>query len=71
MLRNAATEAARLSCAPMMDWTDRHCRYFMRLLSPSVRLYTEMVTAAALIHGDAAFSGQGIFGAGWRLLRAE
>jgi len=36
-----------------MDWTDRHCRYFMRLLSPSVRLYTEMVTAAALRHGDA------------------
>lgn len=38
--------------APMMDWTDRHCRYFLRLLSPSVRLYTEMVTAAALHHGD-------------------
>ncbi len=37
----------------MMDWTDRHCRYFLRLLSPSVRLYTEMVTAAALTHGDA------------------
>ena len=37
----------------MLDWTDRHCRYFMRLLSPSVRLYTEMVTAAALRHGDA------------------
>ena len=37
----------------MMDWTDRHCRYFLRLLSPSVQLYTEMVTAAALIHGDA------------------
>lgn len=36
-----------------MDWTDRHCRYFMRLLSPSAFLYTEMVTAAALIHGDA------------------
>jgi tRNA-dihydrouridine synthase A len=37
----------------MMDWTDRHCRYFMRLLSPSAFLYTEMVTAAALKHGDA------------------
>lgn len=37
----------------MMDWTDRHCRYFMRLLSPTVGLYTEMVTAAALQHGDA------------------
>ena len=36
----------------MMDWTDRHCRYFMRCLSPSVGLYTEMVTAAALRHGD-------------------
>ncbi len=38
----------------MMDWTDRHCRFFLRLLSPRARLYTEMVTAAALIHGDAA-----------------
>ena len=37
----------------MMDWTDRHCRYFMRLLSPSALLYTEMVTAAAVHHGDA------------------
>lgn len=37
----------------MMDWTDRHCRYFLRLLSPNAMLYTEMVTAAALIHGDA------------------
>ncbi|MDA0681412.1 MAG: tRNA dihydrouridine(20/20a) synthase DusA [Proteobacteria bacterium] len=47
------TRPARVSIAPMMDWTDRHCRYFMRLLSPSVHLYTEMVTAAALKHGDA------------------
>ena len=38
----------------MMDWTDRHCRYFLRLVSPEVRLYTEMITTAALIHGDAA-----------------
>ncbi len=37
----------------MMDWTDRHCRFFLRLLTPRARLYTEMVTAAALIHGDA------------------
>ena len=36
----------------MMDWTDRHCRYFMRLLSPSAYLYTEMITAAAIHHGD-------------------
>ena len=37
----------------MMDWTDRHCRYFLRLLSPDAMLYTEMVTAAAIVHGDA------------------
>src|SRR5690606_16351106 len=43
----------RLSVAPMMDWTDRHCRYFLRLLNPCALLYTEMVTAAALLHGDA------------------
>jgi len=44
---------SRVAVAPMMDWTDRHCRYFMRLLSPSAFLYTEMVTAAAIHHGDA------------------
>ena len=38
----------------MMDWTDRHCRYFHRLLSSHALLYTEMVTTGALIHGDAA-----------------
>ncbi|MFV1876432.1 tRNA dihydrouridine(20/20a) synthase DusA [Nioella sp.] len=43
---------ARLSCAPMMDWTDRHCRYFHRLMSSHALLYTEMVTAPAVIHGD-------------------
>jgi tRNA-dihydrouridine synthase A len=43
----------RLSVAPMMDWTDRHCRYFHRLLSPHALLYTEMVHANAIIHGDA------------------
>ena len=43
-----------MSCAPMMDWTDRHCRYFLRLLSPRAQLYTEMVTAAAIHHGDYA-----------------
>ena len=36
----------------MMDWTDRHCRYFHRLLAPSARLYTEMVTTGAILHGD-------------------
>ena len=41
-----------ISIAPMMDWTDRHCRYFHRLLSPNVKLYTEMVTTGALLHGD-------------------
>ena len=44
--------ARRVAVAPMMDWTDRHCRYFFRLLAPEVRLYTEMVTAQALLHGD-------------------
>ncbi|MDO9360157.1 MAG: tRNA dihydrouridine(20/20a) synthase DusA [Polaromonas sp.] len=44
----------RLSVAPMMDWTDRHCRYFHRLLSRDALLYTEMVTTGALIHGDVA-----------------
>jgi tRNA-dihydrouridine synthase A len=38
--------------APMMDWTDRHCRYFHRLISQHALLYTEMVTTGALIHGD-------------------
>jgi len=42
----------RLSVAPMMDWTDRHCRFFHRLLSRHALLYTEMVTTGALIHGD-------------------
>lgn len=44
---------ARLSCAPMMDWTDRHCRYFHRQLSTQALLYTEMVTAPALVRGGA------------------
>ncbi|WP_371170989.1 tRNA dihydrouridine(20/20a) synthase DusA [Aliiroseovarius sp. 2305UL8-7] len=45
--------AARLSVAPMMDWTDRHCRYFHRLMSRHALLYTEMVTAPALVRGGA------------------
>ncbi|MEO0421696.1 MAG: tRNA dihydrouridine(20/20a) synthase DusA [Pseudomonadota bacterium] len=44
--------AHRLSVAPMMEWTDRHCRYFLRLLAPRAQLYTEMVVAAAIVHGD-------------------
>ena len=49
---NPAPLARLLSVAPMMDWTDRHCRYFHRLLSQRALLYTEMVTTGALIHGD-------------------
>ena len=48
----AYTDSLRLSVAPMMDWTDRHCRFFHRLLAPGARLYTEMVHANAVIHGD-------------------
>jgi len=44
--------SARLSVAPMMDWTDRHCRFFHRQISREALLYTEMVTAPAVIHGD-------------------
>jgi len=44
--------AHRLCIAPMMDWTDRHCRYFLRLITRHARLYTEMITAPALAHGD-------------------
>ena len=42
----------RFSVAPMMDWTDRHCRVFHRLMSARARLYTEMLTTGAIIHGD-------------------
>ena len=42
----------RISIAPMMDWTDRHCRTFHRLLTKHTRLYTEMVTTGALLHGN-------------------
>ncbi len=42
----------KFSVAPMMDWTDRHCRVFHRLMSRRALLYTEMVTAEAVIHGD-------------------
>ncbi len=47
-----AIEQLRLCVAPMMDWTDTHCRSFHRLLAPHARLYTEMVHANAVIHGD-------------------
>lgn len=42
----------RLSVAPMMEWTDRHCRYFLRQFSPSLLLYTEMINAAAILRGN-------------------
>jgi tRNA-dihydrouridine synthase A len=42
----------RISVAPMMDWTDRHCRLFLRGFSPGALLYTEMITAAAILRGD-------------------
>jgi tRNA-dihydrouridine synthase A len=48
------TDSLRLSVAPMMDWTDTHCRVFHRRLAPHARLYTEMVHANAVIHGDRA-----------------
>ncbi|MBY6200202.1 tRNA dihydrouridine(20/20a) synthase DusA [Maritalea mobilis] len=51
-IRETTRRAARLSVAPMMDWTDRHCRYFHRLMSRETLLYTEMVTAPAVLHGD-------------------
>ncbi len=44
--------AHRLCVAPMMDWTDRHCRYFPRQVSARAFLYTEMITTGALVHGD-------------------
>ena len=52
MQSNQPPNPWRLSVAPMMEWTDRHCRYFHRLLTARTRLYTEMVTTGALLHGD-------------------
>lgn len=49
---HASASGHRLCVAPMMDWTDRHCRYFHRLLAPSALLYSEMVTTGAVLHGD-------------------
>ena len=48
----AGAAPAIISVAPMMDRTDRHCRYFLRQLAPDVRLYSEMVTAIAIVRGD-------------------
>jgi len=44
----------RFCIAPMMEWTDRHCRFFHRLLTRRALLYTEMVTTGAVLHGDRA-----------------
>lgn len=58
MIKNGSIQAMKaqtgphISIAPMMDWTDRYCRTFHRLISPNVRLYTEMVTTGAILHGD-------------------
>lgn len=51
-MHKASQLSRRFSIAPMMDWSDHHCRYFWRLLSSQALLYTEMVTTGALIHGD-------------------
>ncbi len=45
------TSSVAISVAPMMAWTDRHCRYLLRQFSPQVKLFTEMVTSGALLHG--------------------
>ena len=53
--QNSRSDTGHLLCvAPMMDWTDTHCRVFHRLLAPHARLYTEMVHAHAVMHGDSA-----------------
>src|SRR5579871_2067744 len=44
----------KISVAPMMDWTDRHCRYFLRGFSATTLLYTEMITSSAILRGDRA-----------------
>lgn len=49
--KSGVLPARRLSVAPMLDWTDRHCRYFLRLLTRHALLYTEMVTTGALLYG--------------------
>jgi tRNA-dihydrouridine synthase A len=51
-MRREKTIKHKFSVAPMMDWTDKHCRYFYRLMSKKTQLWSEMVTAKAIIHGD-------------------
>lgn len=50
--QNSSPKHPVLSVAPMIDWTDRHCRVFHRLLSPNALLYTEMITTSAILNGD-------------------
>lgn len=50
--QSGQTSPWRFCVAPMMDWTDRHCRFFHRRLSRRARLYTEMITTGAILHGD-------------------
>jgi len=52
MIYKDRSSGARFSVAPMMDWTDRHCRAFHRLLTRRALLYTEMITTGAVLHGD-------------------
>jgi len=52
MTPNSFRGARKFSIAPMMDWTDRYCRVLHRLLTARALLYTEMVTAEAILHGD-------------------
>ncbi|MCZ7019333.1 tRNA-dihydrouridine synthase, partial [Salmonella enterica] len=51
MPQNTPFSPQRFSVAPMLDWTDRHCRHFHRLMTGQTLLYTEMVTTGAIIHG--------------------
>jgi tRNA-dihydrouridine synthase A len=52
--KSALFRHMRFAVAPMMDWTDRHCRFFHRLMTRRAKLYTEMLTTGAIIHGDRA-----------------
>src|SRR3979411_1693501 len=52
MVKAPATAARRFCVAPMMEWTDRHCRFFHRLLTRRALIYTEMITTGAVLHGD-------------------
>src|ERR1700684_4194399 len=52
--KSPSSRSRRFSVAPMMEWTDRHCRFFHRLLTHGTLLYTEMLTVGAVLHGDRA-----------------